>query len=240
MRKVIVLAIVLLVNVLVFAQKESVQKIGHFNLYDSIDELDKLALGEVFLIKSNADLLKQTLKMTRKNLVFEYVYDATAKGKLPDWGMRNVYQNKNVRRFCIFNHELIKGIELDGVQLIYLHDSLVSIRTFSILKADKDIITLKQLFEQKYEPLVLDFNGLKPYNAYLERTQIIKDTYFKAENKNVVCAFLCPVTKNTVGNYISDSFGLVFEDMEKMKEVQRIEKELETKKLLNTYDVNQL
>lgn len=240
MKKRIVLALAVVMSTMAFAQKELVQKIGHFKLYDSIDALDSLYLGEVNVIKSNSDLLKQTLKMSRKNLVFEYVYDASAKGKLPDWGMRNFYQNKNIRRFCIFNHELIAGIELDGVQLIYRNDSLVSIRTFSILKADKDIITLKQLFEQKYEPLVLDFYGLKPYNAYLERTQIIKDSYFKPENKNVVCAFLCPITKNTVGNYISDSYGLVFDDMEIMKQILQKEKELETKKLLNTYDVNKL
>lgn len=240
MRKVIVLALVLVVNVLVFAQKESVQKLGHFNLYDSIDELDKLGLGEVFLIKSNTDLLKQTLKMTRKNLVFEYVYDATAKGKLPDWGMRNVYQNKNVRRFCIFNHELIKGIELDGVQLIYINDSLASVRTFSILKSDKDVLTLKQLFDEKYEPLVLNFQSLKPYNAYLERIQIIKDSYFKTENEDVVCAFINPVTKNTVGNYISDSFGLVFEDMKMMQKIRQTEKELESKRLQETYDLDKL
>lgn len=240
MRKLVALIVFFTFYSYLFGQNEIVSKIGSFKMYDSANKLAELGFNNIIVIKSMDDLTKNVNKLKNKNNIFEYVYDENVKKskQLNYPNAKNTYKNPAVRRFAINNLELIKGINIESVELIYLNDSLVSFSAYSVLR--NDVGTIKEIFKTKYQSLDVELNKYKNEDAVLGSTEKELTEYFKTEYSTVVCAFKISISYNALGNAQGSLNQLLFRDIEKIKHIKKVESELETKKVLDTYDIEKL
>lgn len=240
MRKLFILIVLFTFHSYLLGQSEVVSKIGNFKMYDSTSRLVELGFNNIIVIKSIDDLTKNINKSKNKNNIFEYVYDPNVrKNKQLDYPTaKNTYKNPAVRRFVINNLEIIKGLTIESVELIYLNDSLVSFSAYSILR--NDVSTIKEIFKTKYQSLDIELNKYKDEDAVLGSTEKKLTEYFKTEYPTVVCAFTISISYNTFGNAQGSLNQLLFRDVEKTRYIKQAESEFETKKVLDTYDIDKL
>lgn len=230
------------VNV-VYCQKPVIEKIGAFKIYDSVKALTDMGLTEIVL-KKNSDYFNFH---NLKNLNQFVEYDNSNSYSTNKANIKELYLNPNVRSFKIRQLELIPNLILKEVELIYLNDSLISFETSSLYnKASiylkdysyENIRKLSSLLCDKYD-YKTNRDTIKAETALDKTTNIFKINY-KTNNESIKCDYEVRETNNAANVEVNSFYLFKYYDENKIREIKRIESELEKKSDLEKYDTNKL